>query len=80
MVPSFEKKDFTIREGSVLDFLINNPCVKDLFSSISHTRCTLNDGNVIINNIRGVRAEDTMPIILQSLVFYPNSKLRITMY
>ena len=77
--PVKEHESFSAKEGSVLHWFINNPCVNNLLtSSNSQKRRWLNESAVVINGI-AVKPEDEFPEELHSLVFFPKSKLKITM-
>lgn len=77
--PLREKDDFSIKEDSVLEWFINNPCVKDLLgSSNSQKRRWLQEGAVLLNGKRA-DCDDEMPTNINELIFFPSSKLKITM-
>lgn len=77
--PVFEKKDHSIKEGSVLEWFINNDCVKNLMgSSNTQKRQWLENGSVLINETKA-KADDQFPDKLISLVFFKGSKSQITM-
>lgn len=77
--PVFEKKDFSIKEGTVLEWFINNDCVKNLLgSSNTQKRQWLESGSVTINGTK-LKSDDQFPEKLTELVFFKGSKSQITM-
>jgi len=77
--PVFLKDDLSIKEDSVLEWMIENSCVKGMFSSNSERRRTLNDGHVEINGMK-MKADDKFPLNnLKSLVFFKGTQKQCTM-
>ena len=77
--PVFLKDDLSIKEDSVLEWMIENSCVKGMFSSNSERRRTLNDGHVEINGMK-MKADDKFPFNnLKSLVFFKGTQKQCTM-
>ena len=65
--------------GTVWWWLCHHPCVIGIKSaSNSEKRRWLETSAVIINGT-ALKADDPMPDTVESLVFFPNSQLRITM-
>ncbi len=83
-----KQTSFKVIEGSVLEFLIKNPCFRGIASidtpntiaSNSEKRRWLENGAVIING-DVVHPDDLMSDwgFLRSLVFFPNGKRKLTM-
>lgn len=77
--PVFEKKDLSVKDGSVLEWFLNNPCVNTLFgSSKTQKRTWLDEGAVTING-KKANCDDVFPETLTELVFFKGSKSQITM-
>jgi len=77
--PVFEKKDLSVKEGSVFEWFLNNPCVNNLLgSSKTQKRTWLEEGAVTING-KKVGCDDLFPDNLTELVFFKGSKSQITM-
>lgn len=74
------------RPGSVLSWLLHNPCLQNMASvdcpgkiaSNSEKRRWLENRAVQING-EYLSADDDMPYPIESLVFFPNGKRRCTM-
>lgn len=79
-LPVFPKKDLEVKEWSVLQWFIENECVRNLFSSSnSQKRRWLEEGAVEINGAK-LGPNDPFPHgELRSLVFFYGSKFQITM-